>query len=287
MSDFPKDLVDTGRTIDGVGIQTSEIVPLCYHSFIMRGTHGKTGKPGWFAFCKRYGKLEKLGPYRTSYEAVEMQVLSKGCDTCVLNVDERKGAHLDYLEEMEAEIRKTYEDTEIIQTLKGPVLEFAHCRVYINFQFKRLFGTDFFNPTVDDPVAAIDSAIPATTPNEFSVKIQALTGIFDRIHTKEVKEILMPDSRLNLNGSINILEAVLSEKVSKDLPRYLINNLRNLFKLRSKMYPVHKSDNEILLIFENFGLGKYPPKDWEKAFQEILRLCNKSMQSLHTILQTL
>lgn len=287
MSDFPKDSVDTGKTINGVGIQTSEVVPLCYHSFIMRGVHGKTGKPGWFAFCKRYGKLEKLGPYRTAYEAVEMQVLLKGCDTCVLNIDEKKGEHLEYIAKMEAEIKKTYKDTKILQSLTGPLSDFVYYRVYVNQHFRSLFKTDFFNPTIDDATAIIDCAKPAITQNDFSTKICAVAGMIDRIHTKKVKEILMPESRINLNGSINILEAVLTEKVSKNLPRHIIENLRNLFKLRGKMYPIHKSDNEVLLIFQNLGLANYPPKDWEEAFLKILSLCTHSLQSLVGILQIL
>jgi len=286
MSDFPKDSVDTGKSIAGVRIQTSEIVPLCYHSFIMRGIHGKTGKPGWFAFCKRFGKLEKLGPYRSAYQAVEMQVLTKGCDTCVLNVDERKGEHLNYIAEIEEEIKETFKDTKILQSLKGPLSDFVYYRVYVNQQFRSLYKTDFFNPAIDDAPAIIYCAKPAITQNDFTIKICAVAGIFDRIHTTKVKEILKPESRTNLNGSINILETVLKEKVSNP-PRQIIGNLRNLIKLRNKMYPVHSSDKEVLLIFQNFGLGKYPPRDWEKAFLKILRLCTHSMQSLVEILQNL
>jgi hypothetical protein len=283
MSDFPKDFIDTGKKLQGVKLGISEIIPLCRRNFLMRGVHKQTGQPGWFAFCKKSGELEHVGPYKTAYEAMEILVLTKGCDNCQYNIDERRGKHLEIIKEIETEINEKFKDTHIFQILKGPAQEFVKNRVFVDINFKRAFGTRFFRSLPDDSIASLDIITPATDLHSFSVKIQALAGLIDRIHTKEVRGIIKTKKRDKFTGSISILEKILEEN-APSYPRHIISNFRNLQSLRSKLYPTHSTASKIILILENFGISKYPPDDWEEAYVQILRLCNSSMKSLIEVL---
>jgi hypothetical protein len=68
-------------------------------------------------------------------------------------------------------------------------------------------------------------------------------------------------------------------------PRYIISNLRNLLSLRSKMYPAHATASEIIIMLNNFGIGKYPLDDWEEGVSKILKLCSNSLSTLLTLVQ--
>jgi len=80
---MPKTTKDTGTSILGLRTYTDELIPNCNRCIVMSGHHAKTKEIGFFAFCKKSGKFEKVGPYKSYSEALKTLTLTKGCDSLV------------------------------------------------------------------------------------------------------------------------------------------------------------------------------------------------------------
>jgi hypothetical protein len=281
---MPLSVVDTGKQLFGLKTYVDKLIPNCQRCFIMSGFHEKTKEMGYSAFCKKSGKLQKVGPYKSYHEALKYLVMTKGCDECSFNKSALKEAYLPVLDDqIKAEIETTYGIGQASKIIMSPLQDFVVSRNYLNINFKSRFGIDLFLPLTDDAVATIDLTKPSVNQTDFALKIQALAGFVDRINEKGLKEKIQDKENLK-TGSINALEQFLKEKFP-NYPTYVISNLRKLMMLRSKMYPAHSTTSEVPIILGNFGITKYPLDDWEEGVSKILNLCSKSLSSLLTLVQ--
>jgi hypothetical protein len=282
---IPSSVVDTGKNLFGMRTFTDALIPNCSHCYVMSGHHEKTKEIGFYAFCIRSRKLEHVGPYKSYHEALKSLVLTKGCDVCSINKSELKEAYLPVLDEqIKVEIESLYGIGQTPAIIMSPLQDFTESRNYLNTNFKSRFGINLFLSLTDDAVAIKDLAKPCVNQADFALKIQALAGLIDRINGKELKEKIKEEKKQNLKGSITILEQFLKENYP-NYPKYIISNLRNLLSLRSKIYPTHATDSEIIMILGNLGIGKYPLNNWEEGVSKILHLCSKSLSSLLILLQ--
>lgn len=283
---MPKRAKDTGREIHGMRTFTAETIPNCNRCLVISGIHKKTKERGWNAFCKKTGKLEKIGPYDTFYEALKKLTLLKGCDSCEFNKSDSKATYLSLLKErIQEEAWETLGEEHILNVVYGPLESFVKYRNYLDVNFKHCFGFRLFNALPDDCIAVLTAIKPCKDYEDFSVKIQAFAGIFDRMNTEELRKLVQDVKKQNLQGSINLLEQILKEKIP-NYPKSVIFNLRNLMSLRSKMYPAHATSAEILVVLKNLGIDKYPLDDWEKGWRKILTLCANSLVQLVEALQS-
>jgi len=286
MAFIPKTAKRTGKFIEDVELVTSELVPNCHRCMVMVGHHKRTGEPGWYASCKKTGKMESVGPQESFHKALKILTLTKGCDSCEFNESKEKDTFLLTLEEeIEKEAIELFGEEHILSRVKGAVLNFVQYRNYFDIHFKDKFGVRFFKSVPDDSIAVVDLINPCSNQREFALKIQALAGLLDRTNTNEIRDKIKDPEKRELSGSINILEQILKEN-SRSYSKHMISNLRNLFSLRSKMYPAHSTATEILTIIQNFGIAYYPPDNWEDTFQKILGLCISNLENLVKELQS-
>ncbi|NLD65531.1 MAG: hypothetical protein GX648_03050 [Crenarchaeota archaeon] len=281
---LPDSAIDTGKKFLGMNTYTDELIPNCGSCFIISGTHERTKEMGFYASCKKTGKLELVGPYKSYFEALKVLVATKGCDSCTFNKAELKAAYLPFLnEKIKEEIASTYGIGHPPSVIMSPLQLFVETRNYLNINFKAKFGIDLFKPLTDDLVAGFDLAKPCVDQRDFALKIQALAGLIDRIDESELKKRIKNKDGLK-NGSINALERFLNENFP-EYPKNIIFNLRHLLTLRSKIYPTHASTPEVIIALNGFRIGNYPLKDWDKGVSKILDLCSTSLYDLLTLIQ--
>lgn len=282
---LPKSAKDTGRYVLNMKAFTDDTIPNCDRCFIIGSHHAKTKEIGYFAFCKRSGTLEKVGPYETFHKALKTLTLTKGCDSCSFNKSEDKSSFLPLLDKrIEEEMKEMFGEDHILSVITGPLQSFVENRKYVDLNFKDQFGTRLFKTLPDDSVAIVDLCKPCQSEKDFAAKIQALAGVIGRINENQIRN-LIKDKKSHLKGSINILEQIMNENFPH-YPKHIISNLRNLMALRSKMYPAHATSSDILVILRNFGIDEYPLIDWEKGWRKILSLCAESLRGLIEIMQT-
>lgn len=283
---FPDSAKDTGRYVLGLKVFTDETIPNCNRCFVMAGIHSRTKERGWFAFCRRSGKLERVGPYETFHKALRTLTLTKGCDSCEFNRDPNKALYLPLLDEkVREEMVKIFGENHILSVIMRPLRFFVESRNYLDIIFKNKFGVRLFRPLTDDSVASVDLIKPCQNAKEFAVKIQVLAGLIDRINEKKIRNLIQDKKKQQqLKGSVNLLEQIVKENFPK-YPRHIISNLRNLMSLRSKIYPTHANSSEILVILRNFGIDKYPMEDWEEGWRKILTICSNSLGDFVKLLQ--
>lgn len=279
IQDMPLSLVDTKTTVLGCRMFIDELIPNCQRCFVIRGNHERTKEPGYFAFCKKMGKIDDVGPYSSYHEAMKKLVLVKGCDSCDFNKSKVKAAYIPYLtEKLEEELRAKY-GNESPSLVINPVNTFVQARKYLDTNFESKFGFKLFTCVTDDPVGAVNLIKPCKSEEDFSLKIQTLAGLIDRLNVSELRLKIKVKDATKIQGSVKVLEQFLKE----NLPIYpptIISNLRNLMTLRSKMYPAHVTSSEIIVVLGNFGINKYPLNDWEEGVTKIINLCSNSLDSL-------
>lgn len=282
---IPKTAKDIGTKILGIRTFTDELIPNCSRCFVMSGHHAKTKEIGYFAFCKKTGKLEKVGPYKSYFEALRTLILTKGCDSCSYNKLKAKDDYLPLLDKkFKEEMQRLYgKDNEVTITM-GSVQSFVEYRKYLDVNFEARFGIKLFKPLADDSVAVVDLMKPCKDKQDFIFKIQALAGLIDRINGTGLKHKIRKKEKEKLQGSVNILQQFLVENFPH-YPRHIISNLRSLLSLRSRMYPAHTTPAEIIVVLRNFGIDKYPLDDWEKGFSKIMHLCANALADLITLVQ--
>ncbi len=181
---IPKSVRDTGKYFNGMHVYTDETIPRCKRCFVMSGKHYKTGEIAWYAFCKRSEKIEKVGPYQTYGQVLKYLNLSKNCDSCEFNTSQNKTDLIPLLDEKVMEEMKELYGTSLVMP---PIQLFVENRNYFDTNFKDKFGRNFFKPVLDDMLAVVDFTKPCTDCENFSYKIQALAGVFDRINENELK----------------------------------------------------------------------------------------------------
>ena len=281
---FPDSARDTGREILDMRVYTDATIPNCKRCLVTAGTHIKTKERGWYAFCKKSGRLEKVGPCETFHKVLRTLTLTKGCDSCEFNRYENKEAYLPLLDKkIKEEFRDNFEK-QLLVVIK-PLHFFVEYRNFLDANFKQRFGVRLFKSLPDDCVAVVDSVKPCRNAKDFSLKILALAGMIDRINGSEIRKLIRDEEKRKLTGSISLLQQLLEENVP-NYPRHIISNLRNLMLLRSKLYPAHATSSEVPVVLQNFGIAKYPLDDWEKGWRRILRLCSNSLGDFVKILQS-
>jgi len=284
---FPKSSRDTRSKILGMKTYTDETLPNCNRCFVLSGMHYKTKERGWYAFCKKTGELEKIGPYESFHKALKTLTLVQGCDSCDFNKSDDKTSYLSLLNErIQEEIQETIGEEHVLQFVMGPLECFVKYRNYLDVIFKDCFGVRLFNSLPDDCMAIVSSIKPCENDEDFSLKIQAFAGIFDRMNTDEMRRLVKDKKKQEMQGSINLLEQIMKENIA-NYPKAVIFNLRNLMSLRSKMYPAHATSSEILMVLRNLGIDKYPLDDWEKGWRKIFTLCANSLVQLVEALQSI
>lgn len=283
---MPKTAKDTGTTILGLRTFTDELIPNCSRCFVISGHHAKTKEIGYYAFCKKSVKLENVGPYKSYFEALKTLTLTKGCDSCSYNKLKAKNDYLPLLDKkFKEEMQSLYGKDDEVTITMSPVQSFVEYRKYLDVNFEARFGIKLFKPLTDDSVAVVDLMKSCNDNKDFIFKIQALSGLIDRINGTELKDKIQIKEKENLQGSINILQQFLVENFPH-YPRHIISNLRSLLSLRSKMYPAHATPAEIIVVLRNFGIDKYPLDDWEKGFSKIMHLCANALADLITLVQS-
>jgi hypothetical protein len=281
---LPNSARDTGTSILGVRIAVDDTIPNCPRCFVMSGKHAKTRETAWYAFCRRSGALEKVGPYETFGQALKYLNLTKGCDSCKFNSSERKEDLIPLLDvKVKEEMEKIYGDS--FSTVMTPLQFFVENRYYFDINFSNRFGIRFFKSLPEDMLAAVDFTRKCMDRDNFVFKVQALASLFDRTNEDEIRKLIKDPRKQKIEGSLNILEQILKEN-SGSYPRHILSNLRNLMALRSKVYPTHGTASEIIVILNNFGIDRYPLPDWQAGWVKILTLCGHSLGNLVKELQT-
>lgn len=99
----------------------------------------------------------------------------------------------------------------------------------------------------------------------------------DLLNIKELKWSI-PDK----TGSINLLEEFLLEKKIK-FPSEIITNLREIYILRRKGFPIHKTDSKFIEIVVKIT-GSYPP-NWLELYSKSLDMYKDSLNKLFECLK--
>lgn len=171
----------------------------------------------------------------------------------------------------------------ILQALTTILQPIARNRQAIDVNFKRRFGTKLYRSTNDDSRAVLDMARPCQNEEDFVHKVQALSGMIDRIQPKVKGLITNPVTRRRIRGSINILENVLREKFGSFDPE-IISNLRRIKRLRNSSYPTHVLSERFAEELRNMGFS-YPPDDWSVVWEAVLELWSRSFERLTELLK--
>ena len=138
---MPTSVVDTGRSLFGMRTYTDTLIPNCPRCFVIAGHHEKTKEIGYYAFCKKSVNLEHVGPYKSYHEALKVLVLTKGCDSCILNKSELKDAYLPVLDEqIKAEMESLYGVGQATAIIMSPLQDFAESRNFLQINFETRFG---------------------------------------------------------------------------------------------------------------------------------------------------
>lgn len=152
--------------------------------------------------------------------------------------------------------------------------------VQVRRQINLIFNTKFKTKLLRENEQAIED-IKKSCENEddFNNRIQVLSTLIDEMETKSLEDHIDYEG----TGSVNILKEFLDEKFP-DYDEKIINNFRNIIKLRSKKYPVHKDDPEFIGALKYFGLT-YPPH-WRELGEKVLEKYYESLELLLTCLNT-
>jgi hypothetical protein len=250
----------------------------------MSGKHVKTGENGFYAFCKKTGTLEHYGPYKSLYEAIRVLILTRGCDECEFNKSSDKVNLLKEIDkELEEEVKKNLGEDHILNKIDKEILIFFEYRMYLDINFNDKFGVRLFNPMPEDSMASLEFVKPCENRNDFTIKIQILAGLLDRINPK-IRDLIKSDHKDEFERSIKIIEQILKEN-KPNYNKHIISNLKNLMVLRSLLYPVHVTGSKLISVLNNFGITRYPPDDWEVLFLQIFRISLTSLINLHEEIQ--
>jgi hypothetical protein len=282
---MPLSIVDTKTNLFGCRIFIDELIPSCQRCFVIKSNHEKTKEPGFFAFCKKTGKVEDVGPYTSYHEALKILTLTKGCDSCKYNNSKVKDAYLPYLnEKFKEEMSAKYGTDKSLSLVINPVNAFVQSRKYLDINFEAKFNFKLFLNVIDDSVGAVNLIKPCNDSMDFAIKIQTLAGIIDRLNEKELRARIKNKDKDKINGSLKLLEQFLKEYLP-NYPPSTISNLRNLMALRSKTFPAHVTSSEIIVILRNLGIDRYPLDNWEEGISKIVTLCSNSLDALTSAIQ--
>ena len=231
--EMPNTDKDTGTSILGMRKYIDELIPNCGRCIVIGSSHEKTKERGYFAFCKKSGKLERIGPYKSYFEA--LRTLTKGCDSCIFNKLEAKNEYLPLLnEKFKEEMQELYGKEDALTIAMSPVQSFVEYRKHLDVNFEARFGMKLFNPLTDDSVAVVDLIKPCNDPKTFALKIEALAGIIDRINGKELKDKIQKKEKgkKTQETSPHGIELL---KISLRVPYALGLILKNFFIVKSSL----------------------------------------------------
>ena len=111
---------------------------------------------------------------------------------------------------------------------------------------------------------------------EFTLIVATIASIINEVYTQNILNQL--DTKPKETGSINLIEHLLQQKnVTYD--KNSIETLRKLYRLRSKMRPIHSGEHEIVTTLKDLDIN-YPDTNWDQAARKCLKIFLLSIQNL-------
>ncbi len=150
-------------------------------------------------------------------------------------------------------------------TLERLVFEIVSKRRSLNLIFSSRFKTNS-EFLIQNEQAILDMMKPCKSEDDFNNRIQTLTTLID--------EMDFP----RRGRSIEALEAFLQSR-GLAYDRKITENLRTVFNLRSKKYPIHKDDPAFVEALKHYGFSSFPP-DWSVLWRRTLEEYLQTLREL-------
>lgn len=148
-------------------------------------------------------------------------------------------------------------------------------RFQINLLFKKKYEFELFG--VDEK--AIFTIMKACHSEEdFTYHIQALALLIEEINHVKLKVGEGVDNNLK---SVGLLSKFLDEH-NIGCKENVIQPLKEIYKIRSANFPVHRTDTESVTLIINL-IGKFPP-NWEELWQILLQKFERALSELQNCL---
>ena len=159
--------------------------------------------------------------------------------------------------------------------IQSLVEEIVEGRRWINDLFKNKFKTNLFK---QEEYAISQIQKTCRNENDFTNRIAALALLVDRMEALEVDDRLGEKNK----ASINRLQVFAEKNIPKLNPE-CIQNLREIYTLRSQKMPIHEDDPRLMQILLKWEY-KIPPNWgslWEKAltkYRDSLKMITEAIQ---------
>lgn len=148
-------------------------------------------------------------------------------------------------------------------------------RFQINLLFKRKYGFELFGV---DEKALFKIMKTCHSEEDFTYHIQALALLIEEINYGSLKVGEGDDDSLK---SIGRLSKFLEEH-NIDCKEKVIQPLKEIYKIRSANFPVHRTDTESVTLIIKL-IGKFPP-NWEELWQILLQKFERALSELQNCL---
>ena len=116
---------------------------------------------------------------------------------------------------------------------------------------------------------------------EFKKTLAVKLNTYEQMNIKGLEK-KMKDKKKGIIGSINVLENFLKDNL-KDFNPLIIENFRDIMSMRSKKFPIHKTESKFLEVVIKI-IGKYPP-NWSELYSKSLDNYKNSLNELLSSLQ--
>lgn len=197
-------------------------------------------------------------------EDIQMIVFPKEKECQIINRDE--------VEEIKAHQAPLSKD--VMDTYTKTVKSIVNLREEINNLWNKKFS---YKLLLQNEKAVFQIASICRSEEDFTNNIAALALLIDQLNVKEMKKIINEKE-----GSINILEDFLTEKI-KDFPPEVISNLRDIRVMRSKKFPMHVTDPKFIEVVVKIT-EKYPP-NWSELYLKAMGMYKDSLSKISECLQ--
>ena len=148
-------------------------------------------------------------------------------------------------------------------------------RFQINLLFKKKYGFELFGL---DEKAIFTIMKACHSEEDFTYHIQALALLIEEINHVRLKVGEGVDNNLK---SVGLLSKFLDEH-NIGCKENVIQPLKEIYKIRSANFPVHRTDTESVTLIINL-IGKFPP-NWEELWQILLQKFERALSELQNCL---
>ena len=159
------------------------------------------------------------------------------------------------------------------------IMDIFRQRDGVNLHFKNRFGFKLVRLEQEGVIPEI--VTPCETGTDFATKIALLANLIDWMDVKSLKSKLKEE--FEGDKSITLLGKFLKQEFLT-YDDSIIKNLRIIYELRDKKFPIHNEGKEIIDIFKDLG-ENYPPIHWETVWKKVLNLYIDSLKNLIHIFQ--